>query len=234
MRAKTNFKRPDRVILFEIGIILALLLVNYVMEIQYKTQFIAQPTSTTIFNDKAYIYNAETNALPLNQEISKKEPETVKAIYFDPTAYIIPVADIFKNVETTLTRTSFPILAKKSLPSLPTLIDTMANNINTWAQIMPQFPGGEEELYKYITSNFEIPERLYDVASQVELVVQFVVTHKGQVTDVKVIKCSHPNMGAEREARRLYAKMPLWQPGKNGEDPTNVRLIQPVKLKLYH
>ena len=41
-------------------------------------------------------------------------------------------------------------------------------------------------------------------------------------------------MGAEREARRLYAKMPLWQPGKNGEDPTNVRLIQPVKLKLYH
>ena len=234
MRAKTNVKRPDRVILFEIGIILTLLLVNYVMEIQYKTQFIAQPLITNIFNDTAYIYNEETEVIPINQEISKKEPETVQAIYFDPMAYIIPVADIFKNLETTLTNTSFPMMAKNGVPSQPTLVDTMANNINTWAQIMPQFPGGEKELYKYIASNFQIPEKLYDVASQVELVVQFVVTHNGQVIDVKVIKCSHPNMGAEREAKRLYAKMPLWTPGKNGEDPTDVRLIQPVKLKLYH
>ena len=233
MRAKTNVKRPDRVILFEIGIILALLFVNYVMEIQYKTTFIAQPLITNIFNDTAYIYNLETEVIPINQEISKKEPETVKAIYFDPTAYIIPVADIFKNLGTTLSNTSLPLLAQTGLPRLTTLVDTMANNINTWAQIMPQFPGGEKELYKYIANNFEIPERLYDVANQVEIVVQFIVTHNGQVTDVKVIKCSHPNMGAEREAKRLYATMPLWTPGKNGQEPTNVRLIQPVKLKLY-
>ena len=38
MQKKTNVKKPDRVILFEIGIIVALLFVNLMLNIEYKTR----------------------------------------------------------------------------------------------------------------------------------------------------------------------------------------------------
>lgn len=233
MQAKTNVKKPDRIILFEIGIILALLFVNYVMDLPYANHIIIEPPITTIFDDTAYPYTPPLCLPP--QDPIVKNPEINKADFFDPTAIIIPITDFINALETSIKPPTLPNIGKIS-PILisPPDTDTASRQIREWAQVMPQFPGGEQALYQYIASNFSIPERLYDVTDQVELVVQFVVNKNGEVTDVQVIKCSHPNFGTEREAKRLYGKMPKWTPGKNGEHDVAVRLIQPVKLKLYN
>ncbi len=56
MHPKTNVKKPDRVVLFEVGIILALLFVNYALNISYSTKTVIGDPPIDIFDDTVYVY----------------------------------------------------------------------------------------------------------------------------------------------------------------------------------
>lgn len=98
------------------------------------------------------------------------------------------------------------------------------------AEIQPEFPGGEGELAKYLSNNIKYPVICQENNIQGQVVVQFVVSTTGTITDLKVVKGADKYLDAE--AIRVLKLMPRWLPGKQGGVPVNVRFFVPVTFKL--
>lgn len=228
---KTNRKAPDRIILFEIGIILALLAVNFVLEMGYQSSFTIPDEQEDLFYDTAYVYT-EPLPEPKTEPEKQEQVKQAEAIFFNPTAAIKFVQQIFDVPDLIMAPPSNTI--PKPIPFIPTkpAIDSsfIMDNI---ADVMPQFPGGSNALGNYIRDNYRITDRMYDYAKEVELVLQFVINRNGDISDIQVLKCSHPGLGAEQEAIRMYKSMPKWQPAQHHGRPANIRLKQPIKIQIY-
>ena len=94
---------------------------------------------------------------------------------------------------------------------------------------MPSFPGGLEELYKWIDNNVQYPAVARENGIG-RVIVKFIVEKDGSLSDSTVIRSVHPIV--DREALRLVGQMPKWNPGKRAGIPVRVRCCLPIKFKL--
>lgn len=95
---------------------------------------------------------------------------------------------------------------------------------------MPQFPGGDAALMKWLSSNIQYPAMAQENGVQGRVVVQFVVTKDGSIGEVKVVKSVDRDL--DNEAKRLCKKLPKFVPGKNNGQPVNVWYTLPISFKL--
>ena len=94
---------------------------------------------------------------------------------------------------------------------------------------MPQFPGGNEAMQKYIAENLKYPKTATK-GEQGRVIVSFVINKRGKVGDVKLIRSVSPELDAE--AVRVIQDMPDWIPGKQRGKAVNVRYTIPIVFKL--
>ena len=100
----------------------------------------------------------------------------------------------------------------------------------TAVEQMPQFPGGDAALMKFLSSNINYPQVAMENGVQGRVIVQFVVTKNGSVGEVKVIRSVDRDL--DKEAIRLCKSLPKFIPGKmNGHD-VNVWYTLPITFKL--
>ena len=85
---------------------------------------------------------------------------------------------------------------------------------------MPKFPGGDAELYKFISNNLNYPAMAIENNVQGRVVVQFVVTKDGSIGNVKVVRSVDRDL--DNEAIRVCKKLPKFIPGKQNGQPVNV------------
>jgi protein TonB len=97
-------------------------------------------------------------------------------------------------------------------------------------QEQPEFPGGMEEMYKYLGKLQKYPDMEADAGIQGKVYVEFVVEKDGRVTDVKLKK--GVSAGLDKEAMRLVKAMPNWNPGKMNGKAVKCRFVLPVKFTL--
>lgn len=95
---------------------------------------------------------------------------------------------------------------------------------------MPEFPGGEQALYKYIADNIRYPIIAEENGIYGKVYVQFVVNEKGEVTNVELFRGVDPHL--DREALRVVQSMPRWKPGKQRNMYVKVAFIIPVNFVL--
>lgn len=95
---------------------------------------------------------------------------------------------------------------------------------------MPQYPGGDAELYKFISSNLNYPAMAIENNVQGKVIVQFVVMKDGSVGNVKVVRSVDRDL--DNEAIRVCKKLPKFIPGKQNGQPVNVWYTLPVTFKL--
>lgn len=95
---------------------------------------------------------------------------------------------------------------------------------------MPQFPGGEAELMKYISNNIKYPTMAMENNIQGRVVVQFVVTSTGKIGEVKVVRSKDPDL--DKEAVRVVKSLPNFIPGKMNGQAVNVWYTLPITFKL--
>ena len=95
---------------------------------------------------------------------------------------------------------------------------------------MPQFPGGEAALMKFLQSNVNYPPTAAERDIQGRVVVMFVVEKTGQVGEVKVARSVDPELDAE--AVRLCRLLPNFIPGRQNGQPVNVLYTMPVTFRL--
>lgn len=97
-------------------------------------------------------------------------------------------------------------------------------------EVMPQFPGGQIAMLKYIMENMKYPEQAMKEGIQGRVAVRFIVEKDGSISDVKPILSVHPLLN--KEAVRVVESMPKWTPGKQNGKPVRVRFNLPVMFKL--
>jgi protein TonB len=95
---------------------------------------------------------------------------------------------------------------------------------------MPEFPGGEAALYKFLAENIKYPQMAKESGIQGRVFVTFVVERNGKVTDVRVLRGI--GGGCDEEAIRVVQNMPSWTPGKQRGKSVRVQYNLPVKFTL--
>jgi len=101
----------------------------------------------------------------------------------------------------------------------------------TIVETMPQFPGGETGLRKYLQSNLRYPSKARKEGKEGKVYISFVVNSFGKVTDAIIVK----GMGAGCDELALHTieKMPLWKPATQQGKAVNVRFVIPIYFNLH-
>jgi len=95
---------------------------------------------------------------------------------------------------------------------------------------MPEFPGGDLGLMKYIQKNVKYPAiaKEYNITGKVY--VSFIVDKKGSVTNVKIVRGVDKNLDAE--AMRVVKSLPKYRPGKQRGKSVRVMFTIPINFTL--
>jgi protein TonB len=95
---------------------------------------------------------------------------------------------------------------------------------------MPEFPGGELALRKYIAKNTQYPVVAKENDIQGKVIIQFEVTSRGTVGKIKVAR--KIDVLLDKEAVRVVKSLPKFKPGKQGGKAVNVWYTVPINFKL--
>jgi protein TonB len=106
----------------------------------------------------------------------------------------------------------------------------VAEEIFTFVEEYPEFPGGDKALREYILNNIKYPEVARTSGITGTVYVQFVVEKDGSISDVKVVRGI--GGGCDEEAVRVVKSMPRWKPGKQRGQPVRVYFTLPIEFKL--
>ena len=96
---------------------------------------------------------------------------------------------------------------------------------------MPEFPGGQQALFKYLSENVKYPVIAQENGIQGRVICQFVVNKDGSIVDVEVVR-SGGDASLDKEAIRVIKSMPKWKPGKQRGKAVRVKYTVPVNFKL--
>jgi len=121
-------------------------------------------------------------------------------------------------------------------PPLP-FAETTGNNTEgsneipyTSVEVMPEFPGGDAALLKYISENTTYPEIAKKNNIRGKIIVRFCVTAKGGITQVSVLHGADPELDAE--AVRVVGTLPAFIPGKQNGKAVPVWYMVPITFAL--
>ena len=95
---------------------------------------------------------------------------------------------------------------------------------------MPEFPGGDLGLMKFIQKNVRYPAiaKEYNITGKVY--VSFIVDKQGSVTNVKIVRGVDKNLDAE--ALRVVSLLPKYKPGKQRGKAVRVMFTIPINVTL--
>lgn len=97
--------------------------------------------------------------------------------------------------------------------------------------VMPQFPGGQEALMKFISSHLNYPEKLQRKNISGRAMVQFIVEKDGRVANTRIAK-STGNRELDYEAALVAMRLPRFKPGLINGKPVRVLYTLPVNFAL--
>lgn len=108
--------------------------------------------------------------------------------------------------------------------------DTNDDAVFVLVEQMPEFPGGEEELFKFLSATIIYPIEARDSGIEGTVYVNFTVENDGAINDVKVIRGVHPLL--DEEAVRVIESFPKWKPGKQKGKTVRVSYNIPLSFVL--
>ncbi|MDR1646286.1 MAG: energy transducer TonB [Tannerellaceae bacterium] len=105
-----------------------------------------------------------------------------------------------------------------------------AQPIFTIVEDNPVFPGGDVELFKFLSTSIRYPVIAQENGIQGRVTCTFVINRDGTVVDAEVLRGVDPSL--DKEALRVINSMPKWTPGKQRGKPVRVRFTVPVTFRL--
>lgn len=99
-----------------------------------------------------------------------------------------------------------------------------------FAEISPQFEGGQSALMKFLSESIRYP--VVDVEQGVEgrVICTFIVEKDGSITDINVVRGLSPSI--DKEAVRVISGMPKWNPGFQNGQSVRVKFTLPIIFRL--
>lgn len=217
--------------------------------------FVSQTNVATLANN--------FNVLPLKRRIvmmnSTRTRRTgmLKYIFFVPAAALML---LLCNVDATAR--ALTNNAAANTQDITTQDDDKKGQIYDTPEVKAEYPGGEQELIKFLMMNVKYPEIAQENAVQGRIIVSFVIEKDGSITDIKpipekklenalnevVVTAGKPDATPEEkvraekyaegvkqlkeEAQRVVSLMPKWKPGLQNDEPVRVRFMLPIVFRL--
>ena len=144
-------------------------------------------------------------------EIVDDDIETMEVISFDDLEIDIPVYDYRQEiVETPVEEEDIPFVI---------------------VEVKPTFRGGDANTFsRWIAENLNYPEVAREVGIQGRVMLQFTVMKDGTVGNIKLLRGVDPLL--DKEAMRVVASSPKWEPGRQRDRAVNVTYTFPVIFQL--
>lgn len=95
---------------------------------------------------------------------------------------------------------------------------------------MPSFPGGDEELLKYLSDNIRYPIIAQKNGIQGKVILRFVVRENGTIGKVEILRSLDP--ACDKESIRVIKSMPRWISGKQNGISVPVWYTIPISFRL--
>jgi TonB family protein len=95
---------------------------------------------------------------------------------------------------------------------------------------MPQYPGGDKELMKFIRVNLKYPSVAARIGIEGKVTLRFVINRGGNITNVTVVRSLDPS--CDKDAIRIVEMMPKWIPGRQNGRNASVYYTLPIVYKL--
>lgn len=121
---------------------------------------------------------------------------------------------------------SFPIIKEDTFPQ-----NRATKTIFTTAEQIPEFMGGQVELYKWLAKNIKYPLEAKNNKIEGRVYVRFVIEADGEIGEVKVMKGI--GFGCDEEAARVLKAMPKWKPAMQNGYPVAIYYNMPIVFKWH-
>lgn len=140
--------------------------------------------------------------------------------------------------ETVKVRMTVPV--KFKMPTVKTKETPVMPDVHDFVEQMPRYQGCEgtddaaarncthQSIAKYIRANLKYPEVAQKQNVSGAVIVTFIITETGMITDPKVEESL--GAGCDEEAIRLVKAMPQWTPGVQDGKPVKVRMKLPFQF----
>lgn len=114
--------------------------------------------------------------------------------------------------------------------AVPPNAPPQADKVFTYVEQMPEFPGGQAAMMAYLSKHIQYPEEASKKGISGNVILKFVVTEKGDIEDVQVVRKVNPLL--DKEAIRVVKGMPKWKPGKQNGRAVKTMYNLPVRFVL--
>ena len=104
-------------------------------------------------------------------------------------------------------------------------IDKVTPNLTV--DVMPEYPGGMKELFKFLQKNLVNPQDLEE-GEKVSVKIKFIVGYDGKLKGFETVEDG--GTAFNNEVIRVLKKMPTWIPGKMSGESVSVYYTVPVKF----
>lgn len=121
---------------------------------------------------------------------------------------------------------SLPVAAMAQLSNVTK--DT--TQILTFAEEMPEYPGGVEALYRFLAQNIVYPPNMRLEKKEAKVYATFIIDSNGRIRNIEILN-KVPAEFAE-ETIRVIKMMPAWKPGSQDGKNVTVKYSLPVRFQL--
>ena len=117
--------------------------------------------------------------------------------------------------------------------SVPSFSQEKDPEVYTIVEEQAEYPGGIQELYKFINNNIVFPESAKQDSSFIacKVFVKFIINEDGVLNNAQIIKECNGCPDCDKEALRVVKTMPNWKPGRQSGIPVKVYYNLPIKFK---
>lgn len=109
-------------------------------------------------------------------------------------------------------------------------LKTSDKEIHAILEERPKYPGGMDEVVKYIQTHIQYPPTAVYKKIEGKVWIESVIDRDGKVVQPKVAYSVHPLL--DQEALRIIKMMPDWRPGKLNGETVKVKYVFPVTFRI--
>jgi TonB family protein len=130
------------------------------------------------------------------------------------------------NLNTNLNQANSALNLKDTILSIP----KNATSTYTVVEKMPQYPGGNNKMWNDIGRNIKYPVIAQENKIQGKVVLRFIVSKTGKVSNIQVLRSLYP--ACDNEAVRVVQMLDDWIPGEQNGVKVPVYYTLPISFKL--
>jgi protein TonB len=108
--------------------------------------------------------------------------------------------------------------------------DPKEDSIFRVVERMPEFPGGDAALYRFLRENIVYPRPAREAGIYGVVYVAFVVEKDGRLSSFEIQRSPHPLLS--EESLRVMSLMPAWNPGNQRGKAVRVSFSLPFRFTL--